>query len=377
MITEISRKRHAAYCRRKSKSESYSRKKSCINCTKAKIRCDSLFPTCSKCASKGIACSYNPNRLSSVILASPKGDIVDFQFSADQFLPNREPLSEGSTANFDFHSNFRTPSYYMDDACNPNYWNIDDVLNPIDVSLFSNTSAELDKSSAASSITQFSQSTAVETLNSSGPEGYIMTHPFPHDILPQFPHPSSSIRKDTVQPLPQYNHRQQILSPRNQPTFKPLKAFLPRLNPNPTSRLTRTLIINTLRSYLDMFLPGRNLPPFIHPHSYNMASDYFSNAQYRTSQSLPQPLAICASIVQMFKAKTKDNSDFIWSTVRMAQERLSEEASSFDDWNVVAALQAMTIYFILRISEGDTDYMSFDVPLVQTMMVRYPPLFLF
>lgn len=40
--------------------------------------------------------------------------------------------------------------------------------------------------------------------------------------------------------------------------------------------------------------------------------------------------------------------------------------------NKVAALQAITIYFLLRISESDEEVTSFDVPLVQTMIVRTP-----
>jgi hypothetical protein len=71
----------------------------------------------------------------------------------------------------------------------------------------------------------------------------------------------------------------------------------------------------------------------------------------------------------MFKGKTNENSDFIWSTLRNAQQRLVEEVSSLSDWDLVAALQAMAVYFILRISEGDENYMSFDMPLIQTIIV--------
>jgi hypothetical protein len=37
--------------------------------------------------------------------------------------------------------------------------------------------------------------------------------------------------------------------------------------------------------------------------------------------------------------------------------------------NAVAALQAITIYMLLRLSEDDEDATDFDIPLIETMMV--------
>lgn len=159
-------------------------------------------------------------------------------------------------------------------------------------------------------------------------------------------------------------------SPITQPVYKPLRAFLPKINANHSSPLTRALIVNTLRSYIDGFLPGNNsLPPFIHPECFSAAIPHHLLPQPKDSPPLPQPLAICSSIIQMFQAKTKENSEFIWSTVEMAQQRLAAEASSLNDWEIVTALQAIAVYFILRITENDEHNISFDIHLIQTMMV--------
>ena len=71
----------------------------------------------------------------------------------------------------------------------------------------------------------------------------------------------------------------------------------------------------------------------------------------------------------MFKAKNKENSCFVWSTVRGAQEKLAREFPSYTDWDTLAALQAITIYFLLRISaDEETGDASFDIQLIQTMV---------
>lgn len=173
---------------------------------------------------------------------------------------------------------------------------------------------------------------------------------------------------NTLESLSQYRHPC-LFPPSNQPILKPPRAFLPKLNVNHASPLTHALVFNTLRSYQDILLPGHGLPPFIHPQCFRIAFGRLNTVQYKTRQCPPQPPAICASIVQMFKGKTNENSDFIWSTLRNAQQRLVEEVSSLSDWDLVAALQAMAVYFILRISEGDENYMSFDMPLIQTIIV--------
>ena len=45
--------------------------------------------------------------------------------------------------------------------------------------------------------------------------------------------------------------------------------------------------------------------------------------------------------------------------------------AQYDDRDTVAALQAVTIYFLLRLSE-DNEATNFDIPLIYSMMVRKP-----
>ena len=52
-------------------------------------------------------------------------------------------------------------------------------------------------------------------------------------------------------------------------------------------------------------------------------------------------------------------------------ERLTGlQCYKYNDWNAVAAIQAICIYFLLRLSETDSEATDFDIPLILTMKVR-------
>jgi hypothetical protein len=51
-----------------------------------------------------------------------------------------------------------------------------------------------------------------------------------------------------------------------------------------------------------------------------------------------------------------------------------EQCYTYNDWTAVTALQAISVYFLLRLSEKDEAATDFDVPLIHTMMVRPFPL---
>ena len=289
-----------------------------------------------------------------------KGNLRDLdngQSSVGELAPNNKATSASGALIFDPHSNIKAPLYGVDDAFKPKYWNLTDILSLADTDSHSNASAQLDRRLATPYIPDFTHFTNAET--SARQDGVPITLDF---FGSQHQSPSSDpfVGMNTLESLTRY--KQPYLLSHKQPIFKPPRAFLLKSTANGASPVTRAFIINTIRSYKGMLLSGHDLPPFIHPQS-------LSSCHHNAVQTLPQPLAVCASIVQMFKAKTNKNSDFIWSTVRTAQQTLLEEASSLGDWDVVAALQAIAIYFILRISEVDQDNMNFDVPLIQTMIV--------
>lgn len=71
------------------------------------------------------------------------------------------------------------------------------------------------------------------------------------------------------------------------------------------------LVMQTLRTYPEQMLRRHDLPLFIHP-------------QWHLS-TLPEPLAVCMKIAQMFASRTPEVMPFIWRTIRAEQVRCIEE----------------------------------------------------
>jgi hypothetical protein len=177
----------------------------------------------------------------------------------------------------------------------------------------------------------------------------------------------------------------EVLNPLGiEPVLRAPRAFWPKRVRYQQLSLNRKYVICTLSTYPHIMLPGKGMPPFIHPQC---PVKRFGQDGRVAQTSLPGPLATCAGIIAMWSVKNKNNSVFIWRAIRTEQERLSEEVNStliymmederltstqcskYNDWNAVAALQAICIYFLLRLSEKDDDATDFDIPLILTMTV--------
>lgn len=48
---------------------------------------------------------------------------------------------------------------------------------------------------------------------------------------------------------------------------------------------------------------------------------------------------------------------------------MGKQCSMYSDREILAALQAVTVYWLLRISEPNDDATDFDIPLINTMLV--------
>lgn len=172
-----------------------------------------------------------------------------------------------------------------------------------------------------------------------------------------------------------------------QPALRYPRLFWPKETPHRELSLNRKYVLGNLRNYPRMMLSASRdgMPPFV--HSYHLSQDCCDDTP------LPNPLARCAGIVAMWSVKTKYNSVHIWKAIRSEQERLLHEVfptlprrcrkggsklfiflqhSEYNDWDTVAALQAMSIYVILRVLEKDEDVTDFDMPLIHTTLVRLP-----
>ena len=104
-----------------------------------------------------------------------------------------------------------------------------------------------------------------------------------------------------------------------------LNLFRPKKTSTTRSLLSARFLLGMLGSYPKMLLGDNTLPPFIRlPCSVPEISGLF-NPKDSPENRLPESLANCASIVQMFLTKTPANSAFVWRTLRSEQQRLYDE----------------------------------------------------
>ncbi|KAH8803641.1 hypothetical protein F5884DRAFT_510772 [Xylogone sp. PMI_703] len=116
--------------------------------------------------------------------------------------------------------------------------------------------------------------------------------------------------------------------------FTRVIAFLqPRRMSDPLAQHSARLVMQALRAFPTQMLSRENFPPFIHP--------------LWTSQNLPEPLAACMRISQMFVSRTPDIESFLWRTIENEQRRFLEEVQRFSEHDLLAAMQAHLIFIII------------------------------
>jgi hypothetical protein len=89
-------------------------------------------------------------------------------------------------------------------------------------------------------------------------------------------------------------------------------GFLTRLRTSePLAQQSANLVMEALCAIPEQMLRRVTLPPFIHPHWDRPA--------------MPEPLAICMRIAQIFASRTPDIKPFIWRTMLAEQRRVVEQ----------------------------------------------------
>lgn len=124
--------------------------------------------------------------------------------------------------------------------------------------------------------------------------------------------PVSDMAISAQRPIQSY-----LPSPENasetQITIKSLsaKADLTRLPyQREASHHAAKLVLQTLYAFPQMMLRRKTFPPFIHPHWHESC--------------LPEILANCMSIAQLFAARTPETRSFLWRTINAEEQRFRE-----------------------------------------------------
>ncbi|KAJ5316129.1 hypothetical protein N7476_006436 [Penicillium atrosanguineum] len=141
----------------------------------------------------------------------------------------------------------------------------------------------------------------------------------------------------------------------------PLPISSPRIlnkrsDSRPGAQIITTHILHTLKSYLLTMLRRNSLPPFIHPASASAAFDM-------------EPLDNCINLVHMISSGIKGSRKLFWRNVVIECERLRCEPWELSNWKLLAGMQAMSIYILIRLDEGETEHNDIDSLLIGTFAI--------
>ncbi|KAI1171399.1 hypothetical protein F4777DRAFT_55927 [Nemania sp. FL0916] len=155
------------------------------------------------------------------------------------------------------------------------------------------------------------------------------------------------------------------------------------LRPRRQTTLERALMVKILMGQVVNFprrlIEGRRLPPFIHPQC--VLEDRLPRectAKNGAHCCLPEPLAICASLTQLFFNRSGGSSEYVWKLIYTELKRLHTERAEYDGRTLLASVQAMSIYMLLQagdsesIAKNDIGLMTVLLAEVSKMLHNHP-----
>ncbi|KAH8683386.1 hypothetical protein BGZ60DRAFT_368473 [Tricladium varicosporioides] len=109
-------------------------------------------------------------------------------------------------------------------------------------------------------------------------------------------------------------------------------------------QICATIIIDMIYAYPRMMTRRETLPPFMHPYSPVTDNNDDQN-------KLPEHLANCMGIAQLFAARSDDTCSFVWATIRAEIRGFKNRMHAFNKYDMLSALQASLLYLIIRVVE--------------------------
>lgn len=335
-------------------------RKSCAACRKAKAKCDSELPQCSRCHGRGLTCVYEMTRKSATSAQQPA------------FAPPDEPSSDGTLP-----VNISEPSHQADIPWNAHAENGNDAQISLDISAPSLWPAPVPDLTPENDLALWEPDAGfVEDLEVPDVGANIWSSDYsingsPINWFISGPTPSLTLDATFSTPADCMFHTPYlVLRPMNR-DLSPTSIRSPFIHTylSPGSQIGRTFLLQNFKLYATA-LATKDLPLFIHGTS--LPSPDPSSCQTPTCVTPPPlpTLEICKSIVLLYTIKTPATSSFVWRTIAMEKDRFMNEHVNGDEWTVLSMLQAITLYILLRIFDEDSFSAAFDRELVEAMTVR-------
>lgn len=331
-------KRHGYYCRSNAKPP-VPRRRSCAACAKAKTSCDNAVPVCSRCIQKGFTCKY-PSRL-----ATKGREAVEMR----RVIPN-----ESFKAN-DNYENTIIPAVTERNKELPEI-----VVATEDPMLFTDLEWDFDDITNLGDVTNPTSQSTFASFGSSHPA--VSADPTINSLHLNFQTISDRVVQEqpqlTRQRLQQYHNSPLWNVPVSPNPISNVRSMTHRTRGHPGMSKSVSLILYTLKSY-PLMLRQNQLPPFIHP----------SHVSLSDKGETTEPLATCIALTHIMASGTQASRKLFWRNVRQECERICNQNQTFSKMELLGAMQALSIYVLIRLDEGETEHNNLDHLLERAFIV--------
>lgn len=354
-------KRHGYYCKRlvlifssrtrtndclgrqKDPVQRAHRKRSCIQCTQAKTRCNSALPRCSSCATKSLECQYDESTLQKIQglqenhdhgaeAAGGRLDAFSSQLLASVTISADGNVASSDPGGLDFGGLF--PPYLADHSL-------------ADLMALGQSPKPLNHTLARAALSKFpvSVSASQPPINAPLLDMNGTTGLFPRvDAFSQ----ANNFSLDMPFVIPQ-----SMVAPST-------RSLVSRKPTGIHAQLSTKLLWRLLASFPAMAERKETLPPFIHP---KMLSGGFGDEM----QEPPDSLVNCMSVTQIWKLRHPHTRSFVWRTIKTELEKLWEKSDTYSNWSLLAAQQSILVYLLMRMMEGTQTPNDIDGLLLLTL----------
>ncbi|ODH45289.1 hypothetical protein ACO22_00167 [Paracoccidioides brasiliensis] len=265
------------------------RKKSCCECSAAKTRCDLRRPSCSRCDLRKTLCSYPPPTTTSSESVGP-------DFASGNFGPTQSGTTKDSTL----------PETAVSEPLPFEYGQVDAML------------------------------------------AHYFEPPLPVSVPQHIPSPYPLYLGVPENGLSTFGDFSRL---DNLSNYVPLIRNMPGMGSNESTQLAPTvmgsdaskfvviqrnmeIIFRVTRTWPRMLAKGTHLPPIIHRTQLS-------------GETLPTTLENCFILTKMWGAQRRGGINIIQQTVKKEMQAIVNLFPTFDERNLIAALQALTIYMLL------------------------------
>ncbi|KAA8619664.1 hypothetical protein PtrSN002B_001259 [Pyrenophora tritici-repentis] len=225
--------------------------------------------------------------------------------------------------------------------------------------LFTDMQWNFDDMTALGDFMNSTPQTFLSTTPSSSPASTDPTTVSPPALLPETTDAEFQGRAQLAYPQQQQSPNSHLLD--FSITLAPssnVRSMMPRPKMHPGADRAASLVFFTLKSY-PLMLRQSTLPPFIHP----------SYVSFTKEGTTTEPLENCITLMHMMASGVQGSRKLFWRNVRQECERICDQNQSLNKWELLGAMQALSIYVLIRLDEGETEHNNFDYLLERAVIL--------